>query len=181
MKVCSTCGVEKYLVDFDKRDDCKDGYAGQCKTCHKIKIYAWKKQNPENVKAIKNRYYSSPKGKLQKKKEELSYVKTGGRGKSEARRSQKPISEARKIVRVKYAMLKRSADKHLSELDIFVMSEAIVLAKLRKKLLGTKWHVDHIIPISKGGNNKYDNIQVVPALWNRQKSNKHQEHFFKRK
>ena len=139
---------------------------------------AWRAANPEKVKLAKQKYYASEKGKAQKRKEETAYVESGGRAAAELRRAVKPLSEPRKNARLKYAVVKRTADKNLSELDIFVLSEAISLAKLREKMLGIKWHVDHIIPVSKGGASNYDNIQVVPALWNRQKSNKHTGMFF---
>jgi hypothetical protein len=33
-------------------------------------------------------------------------------------------------------------------------------------LTGMAWHVDHTIPLNKGGPHKPDNLQVVPARWN---------------
>jgi hypothetical protein len=59
-----------------------------------------------------------------------------------------------------------------------VLQEAVLLARLREQIVGGHWHVDHIIPVSKGGTSQPGNIQVVPAHWNRKKSNKHAERFF---
>jgi len=134
----------------------------------------------EAQKLAKRKYEQSEKGKEAKKRHEAAYVASGGRAAAELRRAVKPLSEPRKNARLKYAVIKRTADKNLSELDVFVLSEAISLAKLREKMLGIKWHVDHIIPVSKGGASNYANIQVVPALWNRRKSNKHTGMFFAR-
>ena len=134
----------------------------------------------EAQKLAKRKYEQSEKGKAAKKRHEATYVASGGRAAAELRRSAKPITEAKRIAKLKYQLVKRSSKKALSELDKFVLSEAIFLAKLREKMFGTKWHIDHIIPVSKGGASTYDNIQVVPALWNRQKSNKHTGLFFTR-
>ena len=134
----------------------------------------------EAQKAIRKKYEQSEKGKAAKKRQEARYVASGGRAAAELRRSSKPITEAKKLAKLKYQIVRRTAEGNLSELDVFVLKEAILLAKLREKMLGTKWHVDHIIPVSKGGASSYDNIQVVPALWNRRKSNKHTGLFFAR-
>ncbi len=41
--------------------------------------------------------------------------------------------------------------------------------------LGIPFHVDHIVPLSKGGLHHPSNLQVVPASWNRSKHNRHTE------
>ena len=61
----------------------------------------------------------------------------------------------------------------LDDFDKFVLKEAHRLRLARDKVSSFKWHVDHIVPVSKGGASVWDNLQVVPALWNRRKSNKH--------
>jgi hypoxanthine phosphoribosyltransferase len=150
---------------------------------------AWRKANPDKVRAAKRKYYQSEKGKIQKRKEENAYVASGGRAKAEARRALKPLSESRKAAKAKWAKenksyftaqrsLRRSLERNLSELDYLVLYEAVDLAKRRKELTGYDWHVDHIIPVSKGGLTTADNLQVVPAKWNRSKSNKHTQRFW---
>jgi 5-methylcytosine-specific restriction endonuclease McrA len=135
--------------------------------------------NLEKIKAAKRKFYASEKGKEAKRKEDLAYIVSGGRAKVEAKRAKKPLSEARIQARLKYQLKRRATEKKLCELSNLCLSEAVVLCKTRAQLLGTKWHVDHIIPVSKGGDSLYNNIQVVPAVWNRQKSNKHSNRFFK--
>ena len=181
MKTCSKCRVEKSLSEFTKRKDCKDGYAGQCKSCHKANIYAWRKCNKDKVNATKRKYYSSEKGKECKKREALAYIASGKRALTDKRRALKPLSEARKQSRLRYNLKKRTANEGMSELDTFVLSEAVSLCRGRYKLTGIKWHVDHIKPVSKGGKTSWDNLQVVPARWNQQKSNKHEQLFFTKK
>jgi 5-methylcytosine-specific restriction endonuclease McrA len=138
----------------------------------------WRQRNPEAYKASKERYYASEKGKLQKRKSDAAYKASGKRAITEAKREAKPISDARKQARLRYQLMRRSGEKMLDDLSLLVLSEAVQLAKLRNKMCGCKWHVDHVIPVSKGGQSIYDNIQVVPAYWNRTKSNTHTERFF---
>jgi hypothetical protein len=141
-------------------------------------IRRWQKANPEKVKAAKQRYEASDKGKEAKKRHEATYVLSGGRAQAEAKRKAKPLSEARKQARLRYQLMRQSGEKALGFFDYWVLREAVALAKLRKQVCGGEWHVDHIIPVSKGGLCTHDNLQVVPAYWNRSKSNKHTERLF---
>lgn len=171
MKTCSSCGLEKPVEQFVR---------AQCKPCRTKKVMEWRKANPDKCKAAKKKYYASVKGKNQKRKEDAAYVASGKKALTEARRNARPLSEARKQVRRRYQFMRRSNEKALDSFDSWVLSEAIDLAKKREALSGGKWHVDHIIPVSHGGQCTHDNLQVVPAYWNRSKSNRHTERFFAR-
>lgn len=143
----------------------------------------------EAQKAARRKYEQSEKGKAAKKRHDAAYIASGGRAKTEERRSAKPLSEARKEARRRWAKrnpefyaadrsMRRALYRNASDFDRFALIEAMKLARLRKKLSGFSWHVDHIVPVSKGGDGSFSNIQVVPAKWNRRKSNKHTKTFF---
>ena len=143
----------------------------------------------EAQKESRRKYEASAKGKAAKKRHEEAYKASGGRAKTEERRKKVPLSPARKAARIKWAKnnpaysaaqraLRRSLERNLSELDKLVIEEAYDLAQTRRQLFGTDWHVDHIIPVSKGGLTTASNLQVVPANWNRRKSNVHNQKFW---
>lgn len=61
-----------------------------------------------------------------------------------------------------------------SDFDDFCIIEAKRLCRIREKLFGFKWHVDHIIPLrakEASGLHYHKNIQVIPAHLNCSKSN----------
>ena len=132
----------------------------------------------EKQKEARRRYEASDKGKEARKRHAATYTASGKRAEVEAKREAKPLSEARKQARLRYQLMRRSGECVLGTFDAWVLDEAVKLAKLRESLCGGKWHVDHIIPVSKGGQCTHDNLQVVPAFWNRSKSNKHTGRFF---
>jgi CRISPR/Cas system Type II protein with McrA/HNH and RuvC-like nuclease domain len=138
----------------------------------------WRANNPDAAKAAKQRYYASEKGKAQKRKEDEAYKNSGGRAEAEKRRLEKPLSEVRKQAKLRHQLMRRTGEKALNEFDSWVLKEAVHLTRLRNKLCGGRWHVDHIIPVSKGGLCSHNNLQVVPASWNQSKSNKHTNRFF---
>lgn len=161
----------------------------QCYLCRRAKMYEWRRANPDAVREIKRRFYASARGKAAKKREDAHYVSTGGRAAVERRRAERGVSPARKAARKKWARanrayftadmaLRRALDRKALSFDRFVLLEAAKLARLREAATGFAWHVDHIVPVSKGGRSTADNLQVVPATWNRRKSNKHSRRFF---
>lgn len=141
-------------------------------------------------KAARLKYEQSEKGKEAKRRHEAAYIASGGRALAEQRRSEQPVSEARKAARRKWASSeqgrayhradrakRRSLEAELPLFDTFVLEEAVRLAKLREVSIGGKWEIDHIIPIANNGSSRAENIQVVPRTWNRRKYIKHTNRF----
>jgi hypothetical protein len=63
-KVCRICSNQKNINDFEKRQDSKDGFRNECKTCRSIKHSKWRKENIEKVKAKNKRYVEKNKDKI---------------------------------------------------------------------------------------------------------------------
>lgn len=191
-KVCAKCQVFLPIENFHKRtlSTGNISYRPRCKECEKEdrktpqarKRLAetqrrYRANNPDKAREFKRRFYATDKGRACKRREDASFIASGGRAKAEAKRATKPLTEARRTAKLKNHAQRR-AGKVRDELSLFVLSEAYKLAKDRKVATGTYWEVDHIKPVVYGGTNKYDNLQVVPKTWNRQKSHRKIAKFF---
>jgi hypothetical protein len=177
MKICSRCGSEKSTDAFSAHPHGRYGLYGHCKACVAELARIRRAAFPEKAKAIKMKYYASDKGKACKKREETAFRASGGRAATEAKRNLN-ISEARKQAKLRYQLMRASGERVLPEFDLFVLREAVRLRKLREASTSVRWHVDHVNPVSKGGTSMASNLQVVPARWNREKSNKHNARYF---
>lgn len=185
---------EQARIEFRKRVEEKKAYAQAVKECRlkrrclkkemawfrrkmRKKAYLKTEKGRAIRRAIKKRYIqNNPHAKEARKVWRRRWDKTE-KGREAQRRKNRSLSQ-RSLLALKDAR-KRALEKEMTDFDKFVFKEAYALKQLRKETLNTLWHIDHTIPISKGGTNAYNNIEVVPARWNLDKSNRHTEKFFK--
>ena len=82
------------------------------------------------------------------------------------------------VARAKAYKYKKSGEYNkLSEADKSIVALMYGANQRVSKCLGIQFHVDHIIPLSKGGTHAPHNLQIVPAQWNLSKSNNNSDVF----
>jgi len=60
-KICSKCGVEKPLSEFNKNKTTKDGYRFQCRECQRIAGASYRANNVERGRKYRKQYYQTHK------------------------------------------------------------------------------------------------------------------------
>ena len=162
-KICFCCNVEHLLSDYHKHAKMKDGRLNKCKHCVLKSVALWRTKNP-GCRIKENRRKQNKAGK-------------DDRATFNAKREKNAIGK--KVTKSKYSHKRRlqliDRTVNQTELDVFVIEEALALAVERTNVMGIPWSMDHIVPLNhkkaSGLHNAY-NIQVVPAVWNSIKGNR---------
>lgn len=172
-KVCSSCGETKDLLLFPKKSSGKLGRNAQCKVC-RSNYYT---RTKEDRKAAQKTYRDDPQNK------ELARVRASEWRKANPdivvannkKYSKKHYLENKENYIFKAALrdvrIKRATPKWANLEDIFRVYE---LCKKISKLTGVPHEVDHAVPLqgkSVCGLHVFQNLQIIPQRYNRQKSN----------
>ena len=154
-KVCRKCSQSKELSDFYKNKASKDGLRNACKECTSIQSRAYNASNKESIAATKKAYREANRDDL------ADYNKAW----REAHPDHKAAINGRGSVEERGGAASEIYDVQLC---IPFYEEARRLSKET----GVPHHVDHIVPISRGGLHCQTNLQVLTAKENIQKGDK---------
>lgn len=151
-KSCSKCKQLQPISSYGINSYRKDGHNNECKSCYNLRYL---QKTPTSKRHIKF-------GKTKQEYNKMYYTKHYLNNKG---------YYANKCA-VRERNLKQATPKWAC---IFFIEEAYELAQLRSKMFNFQWEVDHMVPIKNElvcGLHVEHNLQVVPAVWNKRKSNK---------
>jgi hypothetical protein len=196
LKRCSVCGVEKDVQDFFKHKGGKHGVAGSCKICRTEAIKKYFLEHPENRRETTKKNRDTHKENIKEaakiyrlthKAEQTAYSKKYAidhpeRGRERVKRYYKRHPDrVRKLKEKwiganpeKYRVLLRQGNakrRALKKATNNCAGADMELLRLIYLYCPKGFHVDHIIPLSKGGVHHPNNLQYLPALINAQKHN----------
>ena len=156
-KQCTKCSKYKALWEFNKHNTCSFGVRSYCKKCNI-------KHNIEYN--ISRKEYISKYGKTYRKNNKNIIIE---RGKT-YRQNNKDKVNAKEAKR---KALKLNQSPVLTPVEKILINRYYELStKLNTTAGFIKYHVDHIIPLSKGGLHHPDNLQIITAKDNLCKSDK---------
>ena len=200
-KPCTKCKRLLPRDSFNVGRKYKSGYASSCKDCKKEfrqdnsdKIAEYKKEfyeknkdsilekqkeyrvnNIEQVKLAEKQKYIRYRDKIiarvseyYKKNPEVNRIA------SKKYREATPAKQAAKAARYRVRKRKAMPEWAYDEFEQLFISEIYDLARLRSKMLGIDYHVDHIVPIKSSlvcGLHCSDNLQILSGKENSAKRN----------
>lgn len=152
----------KYLGKPCKRGH--DGWrytkSGYCVACQALKRKEWAEKHPDRMDDARQRWLSANPDKAKEAK------KLWKQSNPDAVRLSKRVTESRRRVRAMEAGGKHTIQQLLELLFKQKHRCAICRCKL------TEYHVDHVMPLAKGGGNGIDNLQILCPPCNRSKNDK---------
>lgn len=157
-KTCKKCNAEKNVeADFhaDKRN--RDGRDGVCKECKRAVTRAWNANNKERHCLSSRRDYDKNRAKR------IAAAVEWNRANPERRKELVADWSRRHPERVRQGVQRRRARK-LGCASHFTVEDVATLAIRQAGLCAycdvglVQYHVDHIVPLSRGGGDGADNI-----------------------
>lgn len=175
MKTCGRCGIQKEDSDFHKKVASRDGLNWMCKPCNCAHASAYRSASIwEYRERDKLRYRTKPgrrEAMLAKATEQRKRNPESVRAHKRAWAKRNPHIQIAKN-RIRGAKVHRARSPWRNR---FFVSEIYALARLRTRVTGLKWHVDHVVPLRHplvcGLHNEF-NLRVIPGTENIAKGNR---------
>jgi hypothetical protein len=174
LRKCKDCGLEGCYDNLDlfvKSRASSHGRQNLCKQCSSLRSLEWYCSNKESAKAY---------GKVWKElnKQRKSAVDKVWREKNPDKRADLlrkwKLENPYKVraTNAKRRAMKLDQTPELTSEEKQRVDNLYWLAKDLQAVSGEEYHVDHIIPLAKGGLHHPDNLQVLPAYINLSKGDK---------
>ena len=186
-KTCTRCGKSKAMQYFSMRADRTNAPRSICKECCNLLSAEWRKNNKERQNELtriwvlnnKERVREHNKAWRKDNKDKIRdwsrdwYLKNTDKAKASSANWLKNNPDAKRVIVNNYRLKKKSTGKLSNDIS----SKLLLLQKNKcaccGKNLRDKYHLDHIIPISRGGKNIDSNIQLLCVTCNLTKGAKH--------
>jgi 5-methylcytosine-specific restriction endonuclease McrA len=170
MKTCIKCGKLKPLDDFRKAVRMNDGHRNDCKKCE----YAIKKAHRETEKGkferkIESKKYRESNLEIVKERNNINNKKYMQTPKGKEQMYKRNMIRRSRGFKVDFTPHQRM---EIINRDNWTCQCCGIKVHDEKRNDERKAHIDHIIPISKGGNSSPENLRLLCRTCNLSKSDK---------
>jgi hypothetical protein len=176
MKTCTKCKIEKPKTEFSKKSASKDGLYPQCKGCVSEKTREWHKANKDKVAFMNKSWREANKERSAELNRAWALANPERKSALNNAWLKANPERATAFGRNRRARL-RNADGSHTAADIIAIfeSQRCMCVNCKKKLFKSgknKYHVDHILALSRGGSNDKYNLQCLCPSCNLRKNAK---------
>lgn len=165
MKLCTCCKIEKPLFDFSPDKRIASGVQSRCKPCYAQIMKERRTINPqahrESVKKSTLKNYSAKLARNNKYRLENPEKVKKWKRKDRIENKSRILADNAKRRSLQQGETSKKIEQLYALRDFYISMS-----------LGDNFHVDHIIPLSRGGKHIFDNLQVIPAIDNLRKGAK---------
>lgn len=190
-KTCTICGCTKpvTLAHFHRHKTTKSGYMGQCRVCNTLRasqhyhakresILAYRKENKDWILPYNRRWKALNKERVaQARRQYYEQNKDREKATMAAYKKANPRYNATGCSN-RRSRLRGSNGSHThKEIEQMYDDQGGVCAYCQRTLNGA-YEVDHMLPLSRGGGNSWDNLAVTCQPCNRSKHDKSVEEFY---
>jgi 5-methylcytosine-specific restriction endonuclease McrA len=179
MKTCYSCKETKSLDDFHRNKTRSDGRTSRCKVCQKRLSKEYREKNSDKISETNKSYRENNSDRLREYQRE--WVKENRDRVNENNKRYRQTEKGKELAYRKN--MKRRSHKHrvyfrphhrkvILDRDSWKCRCCGVDVHDRRDNTPDKAHIDHIVPISKGGNSEPDNLQVLCRTCNLSKADK---------
>ena len=182
MNLCLYCNLEKPLDDFGNDKRAKNGKKTKCRSCHNeyMKAYYWQHREVLAAKVLVHHHKNKESANAKRRANRLKNLE---REIQHSRQWQKDNPEAANAIKTNWRMKNRVKLREITEQRETVIKAGNVpstyikeLRKLPCNYCGNyfegQMHIDHVVPIAKGGKHLIENLVSACKSCNLSKADK---------
>ena len=175
MRFCHTCCVIKLLEEFYNHKKCQHGKSSICKSCKMEQDRSYRKENRERIRAYQREYRKKNKIKVdawQSKYRATNREEIHARLAAwKANHIEKVRDWGRTSFKKRRALIRKAKHVERVSLDIIYQRDYGLCSLCHTKVRREDASLDHIIPLSKGGDHTYQNCALAHMRCNSSKGN----------
>jgi 5-methylcytosine-specific restriction endonuclease McrA len=161
LKQCAKCGGYKSIERYSGDKHARDGLFAWCKQCKRDYAILYKTNNREKIRSI-NRRWNEKHSEKKREQDRKRRVKDKDKIRRKIKEWNQSHPENRKASEYRRRALKRKAEgMHTAQQEREQYNRQKGRCYYCGIIVGTVWHVDHVIPLSRGGSNGPENIVIA--------------------